>query len=205
MTVLPNRPLPSQARTDKYSLGYYPAYADLAAQIGPAGRVLEIGVAYGGSLAMWQGLFPDGLVAGADTDPQCTWPDGTHKILAAQDSDYLARYAASLSPGGWDLIVDDASHVGELSEATWRLLWPQVKPGGWYVLEDWPVAILEPWASSGRFGGRAMLELVQSWVPLAEPVPGAADYAGHPAASPGSGVAELRVLFGQAMLRKVPG
>ena len=202
MTTAPNRPRPSEAGTDKYSLGYYPAYADLAAQIGPAGHVLEIGVAYGGSLRMWQDLFPDGLVAGCDSDPQCTWPQGTVQIVAPQDSAYLARYAEHLSPAGWDLIVDDASHVGEVSGRTWRMLWPLVRPGGWYVLEDWPVAIIEPFASSGRFGGLAMLELVQSWVPLLEPAPGAADYTGNPAASPGSGIAELRVLFGQAMLRK---
>ena len=43
MTGAPNRPQSSGAGTDKYSLGYYPAYAELARRIGPAGRVLEVG------------------------------------------------------------------------------------------------------------------------------------------------------------------
>lgn len=202
MTAAPNRPLPSAAGTDKYSLGYYPAYAELARRIGPAGRVLEVGVAYGGSLAMWQDLFPGGLVAGADHDPAATWPDGTVRIVAAQDAPDLPDLARLASPDGWDLIVDDASHHGGLSQVTFRLLWPLVRPGGWYVLEDWPVAFLDPWKDSGRFGGDAMLRLAQSWVRDLEPAPGAVDYGGHPAPSPGTGIGELWYRFGQAMLHK---
>jgi hypothetical protein len=189
--------------TDKYSLGYYPAYAELAKRIGPAGRVLEVGVAAGGSLRMWRELFPDGLIAGADLDPGCTWPEGTEMILATQDSPYLALRARELSPGGWDLIVDDASHVGELSERTFALLWPLVRPGGWYVLEDWPVAFTEPYASSGSYGGQSMLRLAQSWIRQLEPAPGAADMGGYAAVPAGSGIGELWYRFGQAMVHKV--
>lgn len=202
MTVTPNRP---RELTDKYSLGYYPAYRELASRIGPAGRVLEVGVAYGGSLLMWQELFPDGLVAGADIDLGATWPRGTVRIVAGQDTPELAAAAREASPEGYDLIVDDASHHGGLSAATWRLLWPLVKPGGWYVLEDWPVAYLQPWAGTERFGGDAMLKLAQSFVRELEPAPGALDYRGHPAPSTGSGITELWYRFGQAMLHKRGG
>lgn len=182
--------------TDKFALGYFPAYEELARHIGPAGRVLEVGVYRGGSLMMWQGLFPDGIIAGADHDAACLWPEGTIRIIAAQDSPALAQAAADASPDGWDLIVDDASHHGALSAATWKLLWPQVRPGGWYVLEDWQVAYQPPWTAYGLYGGDSMLTLAQSWLPLLEPAASAA------APSPGSGIAELRYRFGQAMARK---
>ena len=187
--------------TDKYAMGYYPAYEELAARIGPAGHVLEIGVAWGGSLAMWRKLFPDGLVAGADHSPQARWPDGTVAIRCEQDDPELADQAILASPGGWDLIVDDASHNGALTEVTFRMLWPQVKPGGWYSVEDWQLAFGDP-CGWDRFGGDSMLRLVTSFVARLEPAPGSLDFSGGPNAPSGSGIAELRYRFGQAMLHK---
>ena len=188
---------PGQADTDKYSLGYYPAYAEIAAQVGPAGRVLEVGVARGGSLAMWQGLFPGGLVAGADKDPSCTWPGGAVRIIAPQDSPVLAAAAAAASPGGWDLIVDDASHDGALSQATFALLWPQVRPGGWYALEDWAIGYLPGWGH-----GDSMLRLAESFLAMLEPPHGAVDMGGNVIGRAGTGIAEARFRFSLALLRK---
>ena len=198
-----NRPLANgPLLTDKHAMGYYPAYRELAAQIGTAGRVLEIGVAYGGSLMMWQELFPEGLIAGADWDPGATWPEGTAQIRCAQDDPLLPELAAGISPGGWDLIVDDASHDGALTEAAFRLLWPLVKPGGWYVIEDWQLAVIEPWKDTDRCGGDAMLRLVESFIRQLEPAPGSRDFAGEPNGPSGSGISELRYRYGQAMLHK---
>jgi hypothetical protein len=108
--------------TDKIQHGYMPTYLRIAADLGPAARVCEVGVWGGGSLHMWQALFPDGLVAGVDANPDCRWPDGTHRIVAAQDDPALPVLLAQHAPA-WDLIVEDASHDGALSAATFRLLW----------------------------------------------------------------------------------
>jgi len=172
--------------TDKFTNGYIPAYLELAARYGPAARVLEVGVLDGGSLRLWQDLFPDGLIAGADINGEATWPDGTVRIVANQAGDDLARRAAVVSPSGWDMIVDDASHDGGLSEATFRLLWPQVAPGGVYVLEDWEVGYRPEW--TGLFG-TGMLRLAESFLPML---------------GPGSELAEARYLYGQALLFKRP-
>lgn len=177
--------------TDKFASGYYPTYRRLADTIGPAGHVLEVGVDQGGSLLMWQELFPYGLVAGADdgsglggSGKGVTWPAGTAAIRAGQDDPRLAAEASALSPDGYDLVVDDASHDGLLSEATFRLLWPLVKPGRWYVLEDWAVGYLPAW--SDAFGG-SMLSLAQSFLTMLAP-------------DSELDVAEYR--FGQAILHK---
>lgn len=170
--------------TDKFALGYFPAYQRLAGIIGPAGRVLEVGVYQGGSLTMWRELFPDGVIAGADINPAATWPPGTIRIVASQDSPDLAAAACAASPDGFDLIVDDASHEGALSEQTFRLLWPLVKPGRWYVLEDWTVGFVQPWVA--QFGD-SMLRLAESFLQML-----------HPAGDIES--AEYR--YGQAILRK---
>ena len=36
-----------------------------------------------------------------------------------------------------DLVIDDASHLYEESRATFEVLYPHLRPGGAYVLEDW--------------------------------------------------------------------
>ena len=150
--------------TDKiYRHGYFPAYQRICGQIGPAGRVCEIGVWRGDSLPMWQAFFPDGKVAGVDADPAAAWAEGTVRIVSWQDDESLPARLETVSPGGWDLIVDDASHEGAKTRRTWELLWPLVAPGGWYVIEDWQIGLgVPPWNSDDD----SMLRCAESFLPL---------------------------------------
>lgn len=123
--------------TDKeHPHGYLPDYLRLAAELGPAAVVCEIGVLGGASLAMWQELFPDGTVIGVDRDPAAAWPPGTARIVASQEDPELGGMVRQHAPDGCDLIVDDASHIGHLTLAAFAWLWPLVRPGGFYVVED---------------------------------------------------------------------
>ena len=133
---------PSRFSTDKvHTHGYFPDYLKIAEAVGPAAVVCEIGVEHGASLEMWQHLFPAGTVIGVDCKAGAGWTEGSIKIVAQQDDPRLADMVREHAPGGCDLIVDDASHIGHLSAATFALLWPLVKPGCYYVLEDWA----DPW------------------------------------------------------------
>jgi predicted O-methyltransferase YrrM len=134
--------------TDKIGHGYLPVYLALCAQIRDRARVLEIGVANGGSLDLWQALFPGDLIVGVDAYDRARWPEGTVKVVAEQTSEELpdAIQAAVNAQQGrpfdhlidpFDLIVDDASHDNARTRRTWQLLWPMLVPGGWYVIEDW--------------------------------------------------------------------
>lgn len=142
-------------RTDKEEPhGYLTDYLAVAKTIGPSGVVCEVGVWAGYSLEMWQELFPDGMVIGIDAKPDCIWPEGTIRIVADQAQSDLAGLVKEHAPDGCDLIVDDASHLASLTAATFRLLWPLVRPGGFYVIEDWA----DPWVDSG----------LQSWSEVGE-------------------------------------
>jgi cephalosporin hydroxylase len=134
--------------TDKWTHGYLPTYLRIAAELGPAARVCEIGVQHGHGLDMFQALFPVGLVAGVDANPGSRWPDGTVKVVASQDDPVLFARLTGYSPE-WDLFVDDASHDGNLTVATLRLLWPLLRPGGIYVIEDWMVGLPHIWPEYG--------------------------------------------------------
>jgi hypothetical protein len=125
--------------TDKVTLGYLPVYLGIAARLGTAAVVCEIGVHDGASLDMWQALFPGGVIAGVDCNPDARWPGGTRRIVAGQDDGNLPALLAAAGAGTPDLVIDDASHDGILTRRTWDLLWPLVRPGGWYVIEDWMV------------------------------------------------------------------
>jgi hypothetical protein len=129
--------------TDKvFPHGYLPDYLRLAAALGTAAVVCEVGVKFGESLVLWQHLFPHSpAIIGVDNDAGATWPDGTRRIVAEQDAPDLRDLVALHAPGGCDLIIDDASHLGPLTAAALASLWPLVRPGGYYVVEDWA----DPW------------------------------------------------------------
>jgi hypothetical protein len=142
--------------TDKVAHGYLPSYLRIAAELGGAARVLEVGVQHGHGLDMLQALFPSGLIAGADADGGCRWPEGTVTVICDQDSPSLPGKLLAVSPQ-WDLIIDDASHDGALTSATFALLWPLVAAGGFYVIEDWQVAFGWPGYDSSMLAAVAGL------------------------------------------------
>lgn len=137
------------AETDKGRWGYLPTYDTIAEQIGPAGRVCEVGVAAGGSLELWQKYFPEGYIVGVDSDRMARWPEGTTRIVCDQTSPDLPGLLQAASAGFYDLVVDDASHDGTASWRTWELLWPLVRAGGWYVVEDWMIGFAS-WRGPGE-------------------------------------------------------
>jgi hypothetical protein len=153
-------PAPKAYDTDKLDQGYMPAYNTIADQLGGDARVCELGVFTGGSLATWKDLFPEGTIAGVDTNPQAFWPEGTIKIIAGQDDPSLPALLAPHAEA-WDLIVDDASHDGDLTARAFGLLWPLVSPGGFYVIEDWFVGYPE---YQGPCKSPAMLDLAKSLI-----------------------------------------
>ncbi len=125
------------SHTDKFEGGYVPVYEVMAEQIGPEGRVCELGVHHGDSLRLWQVLFPEGEVTGVDCNHGCTWPEGTRKVIMDQADPKLPGVLG----GPFDLIVDDASHKGILTSASFAGLWPLVAPEGHYVIEDWMIGL----------------------------------------------------------------
>lgn len=148
--------------SDKISQGYLPAYLKIAAELGPAARVCEIGVCEGRSLRLWRSLFPAGVITGVDIDPDAVWPEGTIRVVAGQDDPRLPELAA----GPFDLIVEDASHDGPLTAVTFGLLWPLVAPGGYYAVEDWWMSLCPAWIFDMQTDGGKMLAAVSGLLGL---------------------------------------
>ncbi|MCU0582951.1 MAG: tetratricopeptide repeat protein, partial [Syntrophales bacterium] len=103
--------------------------------------LLELGVFRGGSLYLWRDFFNDGCIVGLDTNA-VSIDDPTGRIRfyqgLQQDTELLDRIRRECAPDGFDVIIDDASHVGELTRVSfWHLFEYHLKPGGLYVIEDW--------------------------------------------------------------------
>lgn len=117
--------------------------------------LLELGIYHGGSVRLWRDYFPKGMIVGIDADPPADL-NGLERIRVfrglQEDTDLLSRVAAEAAPGGFDIIIDDASHLAALTKtAFWHLFDNHLKPGGVYAIEDWTTGFFEDWPDGKRF------------------------------------------------------
>jgi SAM-dependent methyltransferase len=112
-------------------------------------KMLELGVFHGGSLLMWHEYFWSGLIVGLDIkrNPIKAMPERMRFYQGSQDDEVLLdRIGAECAPDGFDIVIDDASHIGQLARASFRNLFQRhVKPGGIYVVEDWGTGYWHAW------------------------------------------------------------
>jgi hypothetical protein len=91
----------------------------------------------GASLRAWRDFFPNGAIHGMDVQPDCLFTEEritTHHCDSTQE--FHVRAWSQLTKLTFDIIVDDGSHWDHHQLATLKHLWPFVKPGGYYVIED---------------------------------------------------------------------
>jgi hypothetical protein len=141
----------AQYDTDKASSRTY--LGDLEETFGPRrGRptaILELGIFHGGSLELWRDYFASGPVIGLDLNAiDVPDPSGRIKTYAGSQDDLklLDRIQAESAPDGFDIIIDDCSHLGRLTSTSfWHLFPNQLRPGGVYVIEDWGTGYWDSW------------------------------------------------------------
>lgn len=123
--------------------------------VGRPVKMLEIGIFKGGSLKMWRDFFPQGTIVGLDMNPVRLDDDsGRIHIYQGlqQDTALLDRIRRETAPEGFDIIIDDGSHMGDPTRATfWHLFRHHLKAGGTYVVEDWGTGYWDSWPDGQRF------------------------------------------------------
>ncbi|MGQ0833133.1 MAG: class I SAM-dependent methyltransferase [Microthrixaceae bacterium] len=125
-------------------------YAQLASE-GDQARIVELGIHSGGSTALLRELFrPERLVAVERDDAPVAaleryiadWrlEDVVRPQYGVDQSD-RARLTEILDEefgdDPLDLVVDDASHQYDETLASFEVLFPRLRPGGRFVIEDW--------------------------------------------------------------------
>lgn len=151
--------------TDKIASGYLEWYDPVLQHLVDQDvRLLEIGVLKGGSLLMWRDYFPQGKIVGVDLQPVGGLSD-EERIQVFQgnqvDTVFLSDVASKTAPNGFDIIIDDASHLGKLTKATfWHLFDNHLKPSGLYVIEDWGTGYWDDWPDGKTARPRPLLQSI---------------------------------------------
>lgn len=111
---------------------------------------LEIGVggyddptAGGQSLRMWKDYFSNGRIHALDIFDKSYHQEERIRIFQGSQADCECLDKIHREVGDFDIIVDDGSHMNEHIVTSFEILFPMLKSGGIYVVEDiqtayWP-------------------------------------------------------------------
>lgn len=129
--------------TDKFQHGYLSHYrSHLGADRFRRMVVYEIGVggyddpSTGGSLAMWRDYFNRSVIVGLDISAKRI-NFGPRVFFEQADQNSPADLQRVVDRYGMpDVVIDDGSHIGQHIHTSFEVLWPQLRDGGTYVIED---------------------------------------------------------------------
>lgn len=178
--------LATQHGTDKWGSHWYAQHYDqhLAPLRQDPVKLLEIGIggyedpkAGGASLRMWRDYFPQGTIYGLDYYDKSAHAEERIRIYQGSQVDPVAIAGIITDcPGGFDVIIDDGSHRSEHVITTLNMLWPSLKSGGWYIIEDlqtayWPTFGNAPYASAQQSSLEFMKSLIDclNWQEMPRP------------------------------------
>lgn len=138
--------------TDKHIHGYCPHYETHFDYLRhePTLLMLEVGVASGASLRMWADYFDKGYIMGVDIEPLSNYSGPRYSTIIGDIKELDFKYQ-------YDIIIDDASHIASDIVDTYSKLWGNVRPGGWYVIEDLAVQWNRPDYGSDHNGSIATI------------------------------------------------
>jgi hypothetical protein len=139
-------------KTDKWGRHFYtPIYSKWFGDLRykPV-RLMEIGIGGyakemngGNSLRMWKRYFPKGIITGIDIYNKSRLMEERIHIYQGDQSDTVFLNHVSAAEGPFDIIIDDGSHMQSHIITSFEILFPLMKSGGIYVVEDtqtsyWP-------------------------------------------------------------------
>jgi hypothetical protein len=96
-------------------------------------NLLEIGVDNGTGMDAYQRIFPNAKICGLDIR-RLTSPIGPVYTGSQDNPELLNRINTEQGP--FDIIIDDGSHRNDHQISTFEYMFPLLKPGGIYIVED---------------------------------------------------------------------
>ena len=121
-------------------------------------NVLEIGVWSGASLIFWHKFFNPEKIVGIDLFPR-DLSECYHSYITAhnledvirifwrvdqKNQEFLYKIVSTEFAGPLDVVIDDGSHYYEESKISFMTLFPHIRPGGMYIIEDWSWSLWNP-------------------------------------------------------------
>lgn len=102
-------------------------------------NLLEIGLANGHSIQMWAKYFTNAKLVSIDHDIKhynYSLNNDRITIIKGDQTDKKLLEDISGKHGPFDIIIDDGSHIDSYTKITFDTLFPLLKPGGLYIVED---------------------------------------------------------------------
>lgn len=126
-------------------------------------NLLELGIGQGGSIVFWYQFFQPQKYVAIDILEQNQSDRLKHYIAAKglddriktywsvnqQDSQRLRDIVAAEFEGMLDLVIDDASHFYAQTKRSFEILFPMLRAGGLYIIEDWAWELSESFRALG--------------------------------------------------------
>jgi len=130
-------------------------HAQLLSDLAPR-MMVEVGMHDGASMALSEELTHPRKLVGIDRRAPAS--AALDKFIAARGLQTTLRpfygvdqtdvhqldeiLEAEFGNDSLDLVVDDASHLLDATRATFNVIYPRLRPGGVYVIEDWPMHLV---------------------------------------------------------------
>jgi predicted O-methyltransferase YrrM len=130
--------------------------------------IVELGIYGGGSVALFSLISGAEQITALDLRNGCPDlerflsehqpPTTVHTHYGVDQAD--TQVLAEIVDGPLDLIIDDASHLYEPTKASFNYLYPLLRPGGLYIIEDWGWQTLTRDRGTGPFLSELIHELL---------------------------------------------
>jgi hypothetical protein len=118
--------------------------------------ILEIGVHQGESTKVFATVYPHAKIVALDLDRHqhvdfSAFGNITYIGVDQTDTKRLEEVIKNEFPAGFDFVIEDASHIGAYSHITFHTVFPHLKPGGIYIVEDWGTGYFDDFVDGSRF------------------------------------------------------
>ena len=145
--------------TDKTKYSYFYEYWLKPKQFK---NILEIGAFKGGSMRAWKELYPKAKIYGIEANPELRKesPDLDIFIGDQTDINFLNRVVDNM--GTPDLIIDDGGHKMSQQITSFEVLFPRLKSGGYYIIEDLETSYMSDWIDQSETTINFLKKLVDS-------------------------------------------
>ena len=100
-------------------------------------KILEIGIATGGSLWLWERFFPSAMIYAVDKEGfMGNKFMGQPRIITIEGDAYSNDIVDKFANISFDIIIDDGPHTLESQVLFLKKYIPKVAPGGIIIIED---------------------------------------------------------------------
>jgi hypothetical protein len=163
---------------------YTEIYANYFAPLrGKPLKFLEIGIYKGASVKMWEEYFPNADLHFMDITLGLSeyHSSRSHYHLCNQEDPAALNQFIQSSGGSFDVILDDGGHTMNQQITSFTVLFPHIKSGGMYIIEDLHTSY---WNSYGGGGPHSTVNFLKGLIDSVNHVGATTTRASHRSLSP---------------------